>query len=171
VLDGPQRTLYLTVWVSADVPTHYMTKTEKADDFFAKHAGEKLSPPIGAHRVSQLGEWGSRQVNVYGDDWWGWHFSHHVIFPSNLSKPTFDNSRYDPCYKSDTPRERQPYELDQKRARHFHRRPRLGGRGRPGQRKLQGVDQRGGGLYRLSIQLTRSVKAPGFSTLDPDMYA
>jgi ribosome biogenesis GTPase A len=24
VLDGPQRTMYLTVWASADVPTHYM---------------------------------------------------------------------------------------------------------------------------------------------------
>lgn len=69
IVDGPQRTLYLTVWVSSDVPIHYMTKTDKADAFFVKHAGEKLSPPIGAQRVRQLGEWGSRVVNVYGDDW------------------------------------------------------------------------------------------------------
>lgn len=69
VLDGPQRTLYLTVWASGDVPLHYMTKTDKADSFFDKHAGEKLTPPLGAQRVRQLGEWGSRLVNVYGDDW------------------------------------------------------------------------------------------------------
>ena len=69
VLDGPQRTLYLTVWVSGDVPLHYMTRTEKADALFDKHAGGKLTPPLGEKRVRQLGEWGSRTVSVYGDDW------------------------------------------------------------------------------------------------------
>ena len=75
VLDGPQRTMYLTVWASADIPTHYMlngfAKAEggKADTLFAKHAGTKLVPPIGPKRVSQLGEWGSRVVTVYGSSW------------------------------------------------------------------------------------------------------
>jgi ribosome biogenesis GTPase A len=75
VLDGPQRTMYLTVWASADVPTHYalngFAKAEggKADTLFAKHAGTKLVPPIGPKRVSQLGEWGSRVVTVYGSSW------------------------------------------------------------------------------------------------------
>jgi ribosome biogenesis GTPase A len=71
VVDGPQRTMYLTVWVSSDVPTHYMVKGEggKADALFAKHAGGKLSPPIGEKRVRQLGEWGSRTVSVYGSSW------------------------------------------------------------------------------------------------------
>ena len=71
VVDGPQRTMYLTVWVSGDVPTHYMVKGDggKADALFAKHAGGKLSPPAGEKRVRQMGEWGSRTVNVYGSSW------------------------------------------------------------------------------------------------------
>ena len=75
VLDGPQRTMYLTVWASADVPTHYMLngfqKSEggKADLLYKKHAGSKLTPPIGERRVKQLGEWGSRVVTVYGSSW------------------------------------------------------------------------------------------------------
>ena len=69
VLDGPQRTLYLTVWVSQDVPLHYMLRTEKADALREKHAGTKLVPPIGEQRVRAMGEWGSRVVNVYGEDW------------------------------------------------------------------------------------------------------
>ena len=48
---------------------HYMTKTDKADAFYEKHAGVKLTPPVGEQRVRQLGAWGSRMVNVYGDDW------------------------------------------------------------------------------------------------------
>ena len=75
VLDGPQRTMYLTVWASADVPTHYMlngfAKEEggKAESLYKKHAGFKLTPPIGEKRVRQLGEWGSRVVRVYGSSW------------------------------------------------------------------------------------------------------
>ena len=71
VVDGPQRTLYLTVWASHDVPTHYMVKGEggKADAFYEKHAGGKLSPPVGENRVAQLGEWGCRTVTVYGESW------------------------------------------------------------------------------------------------------
>ena len=85
VVDSPQRTLYLTVWASHDVPTHYMVRGEggKADDFYEKHAGGKLSPPVGEHRAAQLGEWGCRTVSVYGESWqrsdrdisiggWGW---------------------------------------------------------------------------------------------------
>lgn len=71
VVDSPQRTLYLTVWASHDVPTHYMVRGEggKADDFYEKHAGGKLSPPVGEHRAAQLGEWGCRTVSVYGESW------------------------------------------------------------------------------------------------------
>ena len=70
-LDGPQRTVYLTVWVSDDVVSHYVVRGEngKADALYEKHAGGKLSPPIGENRVKQLGEWGSRTVTVYGTDW------------------------------------------------------------------------------------------------------
>ncbi len=45
VLDGPSSTLYLTTWVSEDVPTH-MGRTSSADDFFYKHAGAALKPPL-----------------------------------------------------------------------------------------------------------------------------
>ena len=71
VVDSPQRTLYLTVWASHDVPTHYMVRGEggKADDFYEKHAGGKLSPPVGDPRAAQLGEWGCRTVSVYGESW------------------------------------------------------------------------------------------------------
>ena len=71
VVDSPQRTLYLTVWASHDVPTHYMVRGEggKADDFYEKHAGGKLSPPVGEHRAAQQGEWGCRTVSVYGESW------------------------------------------------------------------------------------------------------
>ena len=77
VLDGPQRTMYLTVWASADVPTHYMLngfqKSEggKADALYEKHAGSKLAPPIGERRTRQLGEWGSRVVVIGGLGWVG----------------------------------------------------------------------------------------------------
>ena len=53
------------------MPTHYMVKGEggKADAFYEKHAGGKLSPPVGENRVAQLGEWGCRTVTVYGESW------------------------------------------------------------------------------------------------------
>jgi hypothetical protein len=41
----------------------------KADLLYKKHAGSKLTPPIGEKRVRQLGEWGSRVVTVYGSSW------------------------------------------------------------------------------------------------------
>ena len=73
VLDGPQRTMYLTVWASADIPTHYMlngfAQSGKAATLYEKHAGAKLFPPIGPERVGQLGEWGSRVVTVFGTSW------------------------------------------------------------------------------------------------------
>jgi hypothetical protein len=35
-----------------------MTKSQdRAEQFFEKHAGEKLAPPIGKERVGQLGKW------------------------------------------------------------------------------------------------------------------
>ena len=74
-LGRPAAHMYLTVWASADVPINNalngFAKAEggKADTLFAKHAGTKLVPPIGQKRVSQLGEWGSRVVTVYGSSW------------------------------------------------------------------------------------------------------
>jgi len=70
VLDGPQRTVYLTVWCSADVPTHYAVRGgEKADALYARHAGGKLRPPFGESRVARMGEWGSRVVVTRGASW------------------------------------------------------------------------------------------------------
>ena len=69
VLESPQRTLYLTVWASNKVATHYARTTKGADTFLEKHGGTKMMPPIGEARMRQFGTWGSRVVNVYGEDW------------------------------------------------------------------------------------------------------
>ena len=71
LIDAPQRTIYITIWCSNDVPLHYTTNGEKnADAIFAKHAGIKLTPPLGGDDgVKRLGRWGSRKVSVYGDSW------------------------------------------------------------------------------------------------------
>jgi ribosome biogenesis GTPase A len=69
LLESPQRTLYLTVWASNKVPTHYSTSAKAADTFLEKHAGTKMTPPLGQERMQQFGQWGSRLVNVYGEDW------------------------------------------------------------------------------------------------------
>jgi len=69
VLESPQRTLYLTVWASNKVATHYARTTKGADTFLEKHGGTKMTPPIGEARMRQFGAWGSRVVNIYGEDW------------------------------------------------------------------------------------------------------
>jgi len=48
LLDAPQRTIYVTVWCSNDVPLHYTTNGAKnGDEIYAKHAGTKLTPSVG----------------------------------------------------------------------------------------------------------------------------
>jgi len=71
LLDAPQRTIYVTVWCSNDVPLHYTTNGAKnGDEIYAKHAGTKLTPPLGGEEGAlRLGRWGSRKVSVYGDSW------------------------------------------------------------------------------------------------------
>jgi len=69
LLESPQRTLYLTVWASNKVPTHYARSSKGADTFLEKHGGTKMMPPVGELRMQQFGKWGSRVVNVYGEDW------------------------------------------------------------------------------------------------------
>jgi len=69
LLESPQRTLYLTVWVSNKIATHYSTSAKAADALLEKHAGTKLMPPVGEERVKQFGSWGHRTLNVYGEDW------------------------------------------------------------------------------------------------------
>ena len=69
LLESPQRTLYLTVWASNKVPTHYARSSKGADAFLEKHGGTKMTPPVGELRMQQFGKWGSRIVNVYGEDW------------------------------------------------------------------------------------------------------
>ena len=58
---GRRTTCPRTTWCGA--------KGGKADAFYEKHAGGKLSPPCGENRVAQLGEWGCRTVTVYGESW------------------------------------------------------------------------------------------------------
>ena len=67
-------TVYLTLWLSADVTTH-MGKTEGAPALLDKHAGGSLSPPVGeewadsAVRTERLGAWVPRTVVVKGTSW------------------------------------------------------------------------------------------------------
>ena len=71
LLDAPQRTIYVTIWCSNDVPLHYTTNGAKnGDEIYTKHAGTKLTPPLGGEEGAlRLGRWGSRKVSVYGDSW------------------------------------------------------------------------------------------------------
>ena len=69
VLDGPQRTVYLTVWCSADVPTHYAVRGGEKADASGPPRGGKLRPPFGESRVARIWEWGSRVVVTRGASW------------------------------------------------------------------------------------------------------
>lgn len=69
VIDSPQRTVYLTVWASNKVNTHYSRTGKDADTFLEKHGGSKMTPPIGELRMKNFGKWGYRTLNVYGEEW------------------------------------------------------------------------------------------------------
>lgn len=69
VIDSPQRTVYLTVWASNKVNTHYSRTGKDADAFLEKHGGSKMTPPIGELRMKNFGKWGYRTLNVYGEEW------------------------------------------------------------------------------------------------------
>ena len=69
VIDSPQRTVYLTVWASNKVNTHYSRTGKDADAFLEKHGGSKMTPPIGELRMQNFGKWGYRTLNVYGEEW------------------------------------------------------------------------------------------------------
>ncbi|XP_076906026.1 GTP-binding protein BRASSINAZOLE INSENSITIVE PALE GREEN 2, chloroplastic-like [Bidens hawaiensis] len=62
------QTIYVTVWASPNVSLH-LGKIENADEIWNKHAGVRLQPPIGVDRVSELGNWESREVKVSGISW------------------------------------------------------------------------------------------------------
>lgn len=54
VLSAPAATIYLTLWASADIVTHF-GKTEAATEKQAQHAGSRLTPPLGdAKRMKRL---------------------------------------------------------------------------------------------------------------------
>lgn len=69
VIDSPQRTVYLTVWASNKVNTHYSRTGKDADALLEKHGGSKMTPPIGELRMKNFGKWGYRTLNVYGEEW------------------------------------------------------------------------------------------------------
>ncbi|XP_024982451.1 GTP-binding protein BRASSINAZOLE INSENSITIVE PALE GREEN 2, chloroplastic [Cynara cardunculus var. scolymus] len=60
--------LYVTVWASPHLPLH-MGKTEKASTMVEDHFGHQLQPPIGKHRVEELGRWVRKEFRVTGN-WW-----------------------------------------------------------------------------------------------------
>ena len=68
VVDSPGATLYLTVWASSDISTHF-GKAENADELLLRHGGGALKPPLSPERVTELGAWASRTVNVGGSSW------------------------------------------------------------------------------------------------------
>ncbi|KAL3533673.1 hypothetical protein ACH5RR_007194 [Cinchona calisaya] len=92
-------TIYVTVWVSANVSLH-LGKTENADEIKNKHGGVRLQPPIGIDQVSQLGKWVKKEVKVSGTSWdvnsidiavagLGW-FSFGLKGEANLTLWTYD---------------------------------------------------------------------------------
>jgi len=42
VVEAPSESIYVTVWASAQLPLH-MGKSEKADELFEKHLGDRLT--------------------------------------------------------------------------------------------------------------------------------
>ncbi|KAL6006883.1 hypothetical protein ACLOJK_032379 [Asimina triloba] len=68
LIQASVETIYVTVWASPNVSLHF-GKVENADEIRRKHAGVRLQPPIGADRVSELGEWKKREFKVSGISW------------------------------------------------------------------------------------------------------
>ncbi|OVA02839.1 GTP binding domain [Macleaya cordata] len=61
-------TIYVTVCASPNISLH-LGKIENADEFWKKHAGVRLQPPVSAERVSELGTWEQRELKVSGVSW------------------------------------------------------------------------------------------------------
>ncbi|GLJ54613.1 hypothetical protein SUGI_1173220 [Cryptomeria japonica] len=61
-------TIYLTIWASPLVPLH-LGKEENADMLKERHFGLQLQPPVSQERVSELGEWQKRELQVSGNSW------------------------------------------------------------------------------------------------------
>ena len=69
VVSCPGATMYLTVWVSDEVVCH-MGKTEGADERYLKHAGVKLSPPVGSEeRMESFPALKATEAVAQGDSW------------------------------------------------------------------------------------------------------
>ena len=69
VVECPGATMYLTVWVSDEVGCH-LGKTEGAEERYIKHAGVKLTPPVGEkERFDQFPALKSTEVVIEGDIW------------------------------------------------------------------------------------------------------
>ncbi|KAL3649312.1 hypothetical protein CASFOL_005715 [Castilleja foliolosa] len=60
--------IYVTVWASSQLPLH-MGKTDNASRMVEEHFGRQLQPPIGEHRVEQLGKWVKKEFRVSGNTW------------------------------------------------------------------------------------------------------
>lgn len=61
-------TIYITIWASPNISLH-LGKTENADETSSKHVGIRLQPPAGVERVSELGKWEKKEVEVTGVSW------------------------------------------------------------------------------------------------------
>lgn len=68
VMEAPSESIYVTVWASALLSCH-MGKTEKAEELFEKHLGDRLAPPVDKERAAEIGRWVARRVTVTGDSW------------------------------------------------------------------------------------------------------
>ena len=73
VLDGPQRTMYLTVWASAAYGAYALNGFAKAEGDRRTRCSRSTRGRSWCLRsgrsASRLGEWGSRVVTVYGSSW------------------------------------------------------------------------------------------------------
>ncbi|KAL4354439.1 hypothetical protein GQ457_06G029460 [Hibiscus cannabinus] len=68
VEESSSESLYVTVWASPYLPLH-MGKTENAQRILEEHIGRQLQPPIGEHRVGELGNWVRKEFHVSGNSW------------------------------------------------------------------------------------------------------
>lgn len=71
VVDVPAATMYLTVWASPEVVTHF-GKTDAASERQRVHSGSRLTPPLGnAARIAQLPQPVPTDICVTGDSFRG----------------------------------------------------------------------------------------------------